>query len=147
MSECPPRPVKRNFVVEALRAQLAVLDEEYNQNRKALLDAIKQHGGEPVQETRDLPGLNGTQDSIELKIRSVADAVKEARSHFNGEVQLADVRSYIKANFPHIYHSKDLKTINARIWEQFQEEEYWELVSPGRGGKPGIYRRKNGSND
>lgn len=143
MSQCPPyrKPNAKNIVVEALRFQLKVLDEEYYQSRKELLDAIKQHGGDLISEVKEPSGLNGSKKALDLKIRSISDAINAAIADIDGELTLDIVRDYIREKFPHIYERTNPKSIGARLWEAC-DDGLIEVVSPGRGGHPNIYTRK-----
>lgn len=138
---CTTLRAMKNIVVEALRAQLKVLDEEYQQNRKALLDAIRQHDGELASGAKELSSLSRSTGVLGSNIRSISDAIGQAIANIPGEFTVGVMREYIKQHFPHIYQGTNPRSVGARLWEAC-EEGHIELVSPGRGGKPNIYARK-----
>jgi hypothetical protein len=138
-------PQMDNIAIEALNTRLKVLDDEYEKNRKALVSAIKRLGGsEPVPKCPPRPAkLNGHGADLNLRIRSLSDAVRESFKHMPEHFTLDDVRTYVKDSFPHI----NTKTVGSRIWEACNEPNGPIVkVSPGRGGKANLYSRKKTMN-
>jgi hypothetical protein len=135
----------KNIAVEALQTRLKVLDEEYQQNRRALFDAIKRlGGGELASKCPPRPAkLNGHGTDLDLSVRSLSDAVRESFKHMPEHFTLDDVRAYVKDSFPHI----NAKTVGSRIWEACNDPAGpITIVVPGRGGKANIYSLKKNTN-
>jgi hypothetical protein len=143
--------VKENEVA-ILKNLLKSLDEEYRQDRSALLRSIevairKQAGGRrssndhgvlPAETLREPLGDPARPETSLPKI-SVAKAVREAISKTTGEFTISEIRQYIRQYHPELYqHSSNV--IGARLWEA-TEDGIIETVKPGKGGRPNTYIR------
>jgi hypothetical protein len=135
----------KEIAVETLRARLKVLDEEYQENRKILLDAIQTLGdrtrSKKSETASSIRPRNGASDVPNHSVRSISDAVKIAFEAMPGNFTLVNVRDYLRQNFPELFYKVSAGTIGARVWEA-HSEKIIELVSRGQGGKPNIYARK-----